>query len=241
VKPADLSSVKLERGFSDRRITADYVADALRDAIHRGELADGAELNQAALAIHFGVSRVPVREAMRQLQAEGLIDTRAHRLAIVRALDLDRVIEIYDVRALLEGFVVERAVPQISPADLRAARVLDEQMRGDVDHPRWLELNARFHRLLYAPSRAETTIELIDQLRARGERYVRLWSHGSGIHRPVEAGEEHAAIVDLVEAGDAAGARAAIERHIHHTRDRLMAHGNAAAAAAAADGAAAGA
>lgn len=231
MKPSDLSSVKLERGFSERRITADYVADALRDAIHRGELADGAELNQAALATHFGVSRVPVREAMRQLQAEGLIDTRAHRLAVVRALGLDRVIEIYDVRALLEGFTIERAVPHLSRGDLRAARVLDEQMRGDVDHARWLELNARFHRLLYAPSGAETTIELIDQLRARGERYVRLWSHGSGIHRPVEAGEEHAHIVDLCEAGDAAGARTAIERHIHHTRDRLMVRGTAVAGA----------
>lgn len=239
MKPSDLSAVKLERGFSERRITADYVADALRDAIHRGELADGAELNQAALATHFGVSRVPVREAMRQLQAEGLIDTRAHRLAVVRALDLDRVVELYDVRALLEGFAIERAVPLLTNADLRAARTLDEQMRGDVDHARWLELNARFHRLLYAPSGAETTLELIDQLRARGERYVRLWSHGPGIHRPLEAGEEHAAIVALCEAGDAAGARAAIERHIHHTRDRLMAHGSAReAAAAAVDGAA---
>jgi DNA-binding GntR family transcriptional regulator len=239
VKPSDLSAVKLERGFSERRITADYVADALRDAIHRGELADGAELNQAALAIHFGVSRVPVREAMRQLQAEGLIDTRAHRLAVVRALDLERVVELYDVRALLEGFAIERAVPRLSAGDLRAARALDEQMRGDVDHARWLELNARFHRLLYAPSEAETTLELIDQLRARGERYVRLWSHGPGIHRPLEAGEEHTAIVALCEAGDAAGARAAIERHIHHTRDRLLAHGTAREAAeAAADGAA---
>ncbi len=99
VKPSDLSAVKLERGFSERRITADYVADALRDAIHRGELADGAELNQAALATHFGVSRVPVREAMRQLQAEGLIDASAHRLAVVRALDLERVVELYDARA----------------------------------------------------------------------------------------------------------------------------------------------
>ncbi len=127
----------------------------------------------------------------------------------------------------------------LSAGDLRAAKALDEQMRGDVDHARWLELNARFHRLLYAPSGAETTLELIDQLRARGERYVRLWSHGPGIHRPLEAGEEHTAIVALCESGDAAGARAAIERHIHHTRDRLLAHGTAreAAAAAAADGA----
>lgn len=237
MRHTDLSSIKLQADFSDRRITADYVADALRQAIHRGDLADGAVLNQAALAAHFGVSRVPVREAMRQLQAEGLIETRAHRLAIVRALDLERIVEIYDLRAVLEGFVIERAVPRIGGTVLRDAEAIEEQMRDSVDHAQWLELNARFHRLLYAPSGAETTLELIDQLRVRGERYVRLWSQGGGLHRPAEAGQEHAEIVALIGAGDAAGARAAIERHIHHTRDRLVAQGVALASANGAPGA----
>lgn len=226
MRHTDLSGIRLEADLSDRRITADYVADALRQAIHRGELADGAVLNQAALAAHFGVSRVPVREAMRQLQAEGLIETRAHRLAVVRALDLDRIVEIYDLRAVLEGFVVERAVPRIGAADLDAARALLAEMDGpEVDHARWLELNARFHALLYAPSGAETSLELIDQLRVRGERYVRLWSRGSGIHRPAEAGREHAEILRLVAAGDGPAARRAIERHIGHTRERLLQRG----------------
>lgn len=232
MRETDLTGIRLQADLSDRRITADYVADALREAIHRGDLADGAVLNQAALAAHFGVSRVPVREAMRQLQAEGLIETRAHRLAVVRGLDLERIVEIYDVRALLEGFVIERAVPHVTPELLGRARAIDEQMRGSADHAHWLELNARFHALLYGPSGAETTIELIEQLRVRGERYVRLWNRGRGLHRPAEAGEEHETIMALVEVGDAAGARAATERHIRHTRDRLLAQGSAYAASA---------
>lgn len=231
MRETDLSSIKPQAQFNERRITADYVADALRDAIHRGELADGATLNQAAIATHFGVSRVPVREAMRQLQAEGLIDTRAHRLAVVRALDLERIVEIYDLRAMLEGFVIERAVPNLSVADLAAAGRLARRMEDEADHARWLGLNAAFHALLYAPSGAETTLELIEQLRARGERYVRLWSRGSGIHRPVEAGAEHAEILRLVEAGDGPAARRAIELHIGHTRERLVAQREAAVAA----------
>lgn len=223
----DLSSVQLETHFSDRRITADYIADALRTAIHRGELPDGATLNQAALAAHFGVSRVPVREAMRQLQAEGLIDTTAHRLAVVRALDLDRIVEIYELRAMLEGFAIERAIPQMAREQLAAARKLARQMEGERDHARWLELNAAFHALLYEPSHAETTLELIRQLRVRGERYVRMWSQGSGIHRPEEVGVEHAEILRLVEAGDAPAARRAVERHIAHTRARLVAQRSA--------------
>lgn len=232
-----LDGIKLDADFRDRRITADYVADALREAINRGELDDGAVLNQAALAQHFGVSRVPVREAMRQLQAEGLIATRAHRLAVVRGLDLERLEEVYDLRALLEGFLIERAVPHMDEAKLQELRALEKEMRGEDDHGAWLELNARFHRKLYEPSGAETTLELIDQLRMRAERYVRLWSRGAGVHRAAEAGREHAQILKLVAAGDAAGARKALELHIQHTRDRLVARGSELRdAAAAADG-----
>lgn len=236
MRHTDLSGIKLQADFSDRRITADYVADALRQAIHRGELADGAVLNQAALAAHFGVSRVPVREAMRQLQAEGLIETRAHRLAVVRSLDLDRIVEIYDLRAVLEGFVIERAVPHVGAAELRDARAILAEMEADVDHARWLELNAQFHALLYTPSGAETSLELIDQLRVRGERYVRLWSRGSGIHRPAEAGREHAEILRLVEVGDGPAARRAIELHIGHTRERLLERGTVVLGAAGGNG-----
>src|SRR5947209_5883284 len=160
---------------------------------------------------------------MRQLQAEGLIETRAHRLAIVRGLDLDRIVEIYDLRALIEGYLIERAAPLIDGATLREARALEAEMRDVGDHVRWLELNARFHRMLYEPSGAETTLELVDQLRARGERYVRLWSRGSGVHRPVEVSREHREILRLVARRDAAAARRAIEEHIAHTRDDLIA------------------
>jgi DNA-binding GntR family transcriptional regulator len=223
----DLSGLKLTNDFRDRRITADYIAAALRDAIYRGDLADEAILNQAAIASHFGVSRVPVREAMRELQAEGLIETRAHRLAVVRGLDLDRLVEIYDLRALLEGFLIERAVPQIEAKRLRDLRALEKQMREEQEHSRWLGLNAQFHQMLYEPSGAKTTMELAEQLRSRAERYVRLWSGGTGLHRPREAGREHAEILKLVAAGDAVGARQAIERHISHTRDAVFARGQA--------------
>jgi DNA-binding GntR family transcriptional regulator len=173
---------------------------------------------------------------MRQLQAEGLIASRAHRLAVVRGLDLERLEEVYDLRALLEGFLIERAVPYIDEATLAEVRAIDKEMRTETDHGAWLELNARFHRRLYEPSGAETTLELIDQLRMRAERYVRLWSRGVGVHRPAEAGREHAQILKLVAAGDAAGARKALELHIQHTRDRLVARGSQLRDAAAASG-----
>jgi DNA-binding GntR family transcriptional regulator len=118
--------------------------------------------------------------------------------------------------------VIERAVPHVGAEQLGEARAIIAEMDAEHEHDRWLALNARFHSILYQPSGAQTSLELIEQLRVRGERYVRLWSRGSGIHRRLEAGEEHVEIVALVEAGDAAGARVAVERHIAHTRERLI-------------------
>src|SRR5205823_4748049 len=134
---------------------------------------------------------------------------------------------IYDLRGLIEGYLIERAVPAIDESALRELHELEAEMQEEDDHARWLELNARFHRLLYEPSGAETTLEIVDQLRARGERYIRLWSRGSGVHRPVEVSREHREILRLVARRDGAAARAAIEQHIAHTRDELIAQSRA--------------
>lgn len=222
---SDLSGVVLDRSFTDRRITADYLADALRNAINSGTIYDGAVLNQADLAIHFGVSRVPVREALRQLQAEGLIELRAHQLAIVSSLDIKRLIEVYTLRAVLESWLIETAAPHVTADDFVRARRVNEKLRIEESHGKWLELNAEFHAILYQAADATMTMEILETLRARGERYARMWSKGTGIHRPEEAAREHEEILALVEAGDAKGAAAAVYQHVIHTRDRVVEYG----------------
>lgn len=218
----ELAALKLGPELKKRRITADYVADALREAIDSGALPDGAVLNQVAIAERFGVSRVPVREAMRQLQAEGIISAEAHRRAVVRGLSVERLMEVYDIRALLEGYMMERATPQIDEARLKRLEQLEADMRKVTDHARWLKLNARFHTMLYEPSGCVAAMEMAEQLRARAERYVNLWTGGRGMQRNEEAGREHRRILDHVARKDAAAARAEVEHHIAHTRDRLV-------------------
>lgn len=222
---ADLSSVVLARNLTDRRTTADYVSDALREAINTGALGDSAVLNQADLAAHFGVSRVPVREALRQLQAEGLIELRAHQLAVVSSLDPDRLHEVYTLRAVLEAWLMETATPKITAEDFAEARRINEALRTERDHGLWLELNAEFHRVLYRPSGAKLTLDMLEQLRARGERYARMWSKGIAIHHPDEATREHDAILRLAESGNGSGAAEAVRSHVLHTRDRVVAFG----------------
>lgn len=224
MRNTDLSSVPAD-ALSGRRIAADYVADGLREAILSGSLQDGAVLNQTAIAERFGVSRVPVREAMRQLQAEGLIETEAHHVAVVRGLSLDRIGELYDYRGLIEGYLTLRAVPKISDQDIARLRQIEREMRTIDDHNQWLDGNATLHDLLLSAAGDETGLELVRQLRSRAERYVRMWSGGSGIHRVVDTGREHRELIDLVASRDAEAAREAVERHIRHTREQVVAYG----------------
>jgi DNA-binding GntR family transcriptional regulator len=210
----------LAPGLRERRTASEYVAESLRAAIRAGKLADGSELNQVALAEHFGVSRVPVREAMRQLQAEGWISARPHHRAVVVALGRERILEIFELRTLLETHLLAKAMPRIGEQRLARLQRLCDQMDKLSDHQRWLEANRAFHRELYEDSGAETTIELVEQLSAQVERYVR--ARGEGVERGTEAVAEHRQILAAVRGGDVREARRLIEAHIEHTRQGVI-------------------
>lgn len=222
MEQTDLKAVRRSSNLSGRRITADYVAEALRDAILNGRLPDGAVLKQAAIAEHLGVSRVPVREAMRELQAEGLVQAQAHHIAVVPSLSLRRIAELYEYRALIEAHMVERVVPELGKDEVKALKAKNKEMAGTTDHAKWLQLNAEFHDIMLSKGDDETGLELVRQLRTRAERYVRMWSKGKGVHRPKEVRREHAAIIAGVESGDAAAAGEAVRNHILHTGERLV-------------------
>jgi DNA-binding GntR family transcriptional regulator len=207
--------------LKERRTASEVVAESLRSAIRSGRLADGSELNQVALAEHFGVSRVPVREAMRQLQAEGWITARPHHRAVVHALSRERILEILELRALLETHLMAKAIPKVDEARLSKLERICDQMDRQTDHQRWLEANRAFHRELYEDSGAETTIELVEQLSAQVERYVR--DRGKGVVRGDEAGEEHRAILAAVRERDSRTATRLIGAHIEHTRQLIVA------------------
>src|SRR5215469_11054122 len=121
-------------GLKGRRTASEAVAESLRSAIRSGQLEDGAELNQVALAEHFGVSRVPVREAMRQLQAEGWITAPAHHRAVVRAVSLESIIEIFEVRAMLEVHLVSKAIPKLTPQHIAELNGRCDEMERIKDH-----------------------------------------------------------------------------------------------------------
>jgi DNA-binding GntR family transcriptional regulator len=206
-----------------RRTTSDALADVLRDAILNGVFEDGQELNQVALAKQFGTSRVPVREALRQLQAEGLVRGEAYLRMVVNGLSIDRVTEIIDIRSALETYLLGRAIERADEGYVERLRGLCQELDTLKDHASWLNGNHRFHEALYGPADAPIAADLILNLSKRVERYLRLWSDGRGVQRNREANSEHKAIVAYIEAGDRRKAVAELRRHIANTRAHAVA------------------
>ncbi|MDF3311084.1 GntR family transcriptional regulator [Rhodococcus sp. T2V] len=133
-----------------------------------------------------------------------------------------RLLEVFSLRALIEGWLVEQAIPHLTPEMIQAARTVNDRLRNEPDHTAWLELNTEFHQLLFRQSGAVAALELLDPLRRRSERYTRLWSRGDGVHRPAQSCAEHEEILSLIEAEDVEGARAASERHVWHTCEAVL-------------------
>ena len=137
-----------------RQSLTSAVADKLRDQIIRGVIPEGAQLRQDAIANQFKVSRIPVREALRQLDAEGLITILPNRGAIVPALSPEDIEELFSIRALLEPEVLKLSIPHLTEEDFsRADAVLRQyvkELRRDDHVSAWGRLNWEFHSILYS-------------------------------------------------------------------------------------------
>ncbi|HEU5294664.1 MAG TPA: GntR family transcriptional regulator [Burkholderiaceae bacterium] len=195
--------------------TADSVAAALRSALHRGRWEAGAALRQEELAAEFGVSRIPVREALSKLHAEGLVVVEPNRGAFVASLSVADVREVFDLRVLLECDALRHAIPAHTPRTLRQLHALQAELDAEDDPTLWLATDAAFHEVLYAPSGRSKTLEMIAMLRASVTRLYR--AHLSPNTRRKGWRDEHHALLKAVAAGQVERAIAALTRHLRAT------------------------
>ncbi|HKQ78090.1 MAG TPA: GntR family transcriptional regulator [Blastocatellia bacterium] len=200
-----------------RRSLPSAIADRLRDKILRGELREGEQLRQHALAEEFEVSRIPVREAFRQLEGEGLITIIEHRGAVVSALSPDDIQEYFDIRAALECAILRHAVPSLTEDDLaRAEKILEEYeaaLGDEADFDVWGELHWRFHSTLYASAGRARFMSLIQTINNHADRYIRLHILFSrNAHR--HAKDEHRALLELCRKRETDAASRLLDEHI---------------------------
>jgi len=201
---------------NDYRTMQDLVFSTLRDEILSGRLAPGERLNIGQIAERLGVSRTPVRESMNRLASVGLIEIIPHRGSFVKKLSLEEIIEIYYIRAALEGIAARLAARNLGSEAIERLRAICAEVRSCVepaDDDRFLALNFEFHDIIFRDARALHLEELIRQHYVRSEQYRALSLDLPGRHAEICA--EHQAIAEALAARDA-------DRAEHHAREHHL-------------------
>lgn len=188
-----------------------FVVESLREGILGGALPEGLALRQDELAARFRVSRMPIREALRLLEARGLVEFSPHRGAVVAPLPIAEVRELYEIRAALEALALRRSIPALTPEAFERAATLLSELDVETDLVRAIVLHRRFHLTLYAGA-GKRLLGLIEAQLDASERYLRL--ELVEMDNAAESQEEHRALLAACRAGDAARAVALLEPHI---------------------------
>lgn len=195
---------------------AQSVAAQIREQILKREIAGGEPLRQEAIAKSFGTSIIPVREALRQLEAEGLVELQSHRGAVATELTLDKALEWIHLRRLIETDLIGLAIDNITDEDLTKAQDILGKMDDAMDHRReiehWSEYNWNFHSMLYIPANRPETIKLLFSLHKKCDRYIRLQLLG-GDHI-ARAESEHHELIEILRKRNKRAAKALMHQHI---------------------------
>jgi DNA-binding GntR family transcriptional regulator len=209
------------------RVTAhELVYDTLRRAILSGTLPGGAHLVQADLASQLSVSTTPVREALRDLTAEGLVVFRPHIGAVVRDLNMPELVELYDIRKALEPLAIRRAAKQITAAELADATALARQMEKDRDPAAWAVLNRRFHQILEEAAQAPFIQSVLRGVQDIATIYVAR----SLIDQPrrlTSGNKEHRGLLAALRRRDEDAAATLLVEHLDATLQTALAVGSA--------------
>lgn len=200
------------------------IYEHLRESIVSGELKPGERLILRQIAESVGVSEIPVREAMKRLEAEGLVQLRPHAGAIVTQLEREDVVQIFETRLAVEAFAARLAAVNATADDIRHLRDLIRDMNECVDGRdalRYGVLNREFNTVVSQASRNRYLIDTIRRLQALTDRAraLFLWDP----ERLARSNREHARIVDLIERHDAAAVEMLVHQHRKDGFDTFLA------------------
>lgn len=201
-----------------------FVVEELKHLIYTGVLQPGERLNEAALALRMGTSRGPIREAIRMLTGQGLVQAVVNRGVFVRQISVREMLEIYDLRALVFGFAADRATEHINDQDKGTFELLLAAMdtaceAGDADG--YYDLNLEFHALVLRLSNNQRAHEAYDDYVKELHPFRRRYFNSPGNMR--RSNIEHRSIYDAIAKGNRAKAKQVAERHVLSGRARLLA------------------
>ena len=207
---------------SDGSSAADPIYEDLKGRIVSREIPGDTPLRQDDIAKTHGVSKIPVREALRRLENEGLVIFRPNRGAFVRKLSDAEILDLMEIRVALECKALELAIPNMIETDFQSIEQLLAEYAKCTDPAGWSEMNQRFHHMLYEPSGNRQLVAMIGDLQRRlGPFLRRLVSMASGLDRPMR---EHEEILSACKASDVDRAVAVLRAHIETTKKEVAAY-----------------
>ena len=197
----------------ERSTTAVEVTRILRDHILKGRYPPNSFIRQELIAQELGVSRIPVREALAQLEAEGLVIREKFRGALVPELSVTEIQEIYDLRLMIEPYLLREATTRMTPAHIAELREIVERSRRAEDVALWAGLNVDFHRTLYRFAERPLAMQVLENLLVRADRYLKMQRFLSA-ETQSESDAQHQRILEFVAASDTDAAAGALRDHI---------------------------
>jgi DNA-binding GntR family transcriptional regulator len=200
------------------------VASYLRDLILRDELRPGDRIRQEDIADRFGASRLPVREALRMLEAEGLTEHEPNKGARVPKLTMHEVDVIYRMRERLEPLALTESLPQLGDDDHARLEEVQQRIEANTDLDRFLELDREFHLGTYSGCHIDPLNAIVTRLWNSTQHYRRAYVALVGQDRMWVVNSEHRLILDAVVRRDAPDAERFLEGHIRRTRIELGRH-----------------
>lgn len=197
--------------LGSKNTTAAHDAETrIRQRILSGELAAGVRLSQSHLAAELGMSRIPVRDALHGLAAEGLVELRPNASATVTSLSTADLEELYELRSAVEPQLCEMATPLLGAQDLAAMEHELDRMDATFDPGEWLDANNAFHAVIYRRAPRPRMIEIVDRIRQLTDRYSRIVHE----HNEESARSEHLLILEAARNGEAARLASLIRAHL---------------------------
>jgi DNA-binding GntR family transcriptional regulator len=203
----------------ERRTVAAEAAEILRQRILSGELRGGQPIRQEQIAQELGVSRIPLREALKQLEAEGFVTIAPHKGAVVSTLSAAEAEELFALRLQLEGWLLREAIPRMREADFAHLDAIIDESRAPDNLARWGELNWQLHEALYRPAGRPLSLKVLKRIHDNLDRYLRLQI---AITRDWDrAYQDHQDLVALSREGHVDAALRLLESHILGTAKAL--------------------
>jgi DNA-binding GntR family transcriptional regulator len=198
-------------GLLDKTTISIQVAQELRRRILAGEYPQGVKLQQEQIAAELGVSRSPVREALGQLEAEGLVVLTPQKGAQVSPISRDEIAELFELRLLVEPHLLAIAVPAMTEADFRRAAAIITEM-ADIGLDGWSDANWRLHEALYAPAGRPGMLKLLRRTHETIGRYIRMQVVAT--NGRADAHREHKLLLDACRRRDIGTATGLLRDHI---------------------------